>query len=83
MHGRPNHPLNVESGTSGPPCSFTAFVAEHHGVSVREAEQLIEHWLETYEPRTDKPDLESLLRATSFGRFAAASRSRLAEPKRL
>jgi hypothetical protein len=33
------------------PCSFSAFVAGRRGISVGDAEQLIAHWLEAYEPR--------------------------------
>ena len=32
------------------PCSFSAFVGVRRGISVREAEQLIEHWFESYQP---------------------------------
>jgi hypothetical protein len=33
------------------PCSLGAFVAMRRGISIEEAEELIAHWVETYEPR--------------------------------
>jgi hypothetical protein len=39
------------------PCSFGAFVAGHRGISVGEAEELIAHWVETYEPRATQAHL--------------------------
>jgi hypothetical protein len=39
------------------PCSLDAFVARHRGISIGEAEALIAHWVQTYEPRATHADL--------------------------
>src|SRR6185369_2606756 len=45
-----SHLREVEWVPSELPCSFSSFVAARRGISVHDAEKLIEHWLETYEP---------------------------------
>jgi hypothetical protein len=34
------------------PFSLSSFIAERRGISEREAEELLAHWLETYESRS-------------------------------
>lgn len=46
---------DVAAEPSEQPCGFTTFVARRRGIGLRDAEQLIEHWLETYEPTTPHP----------------------------
>jgi hypothetical protein len=52
MQGFTGPPSAGDVAWDEPHCTFSAFVAEHRGIGMHEAEQLIEHWLETYEPIT-------------------------------